>query len=558
MKLANKYTKRVAALLLLMTAALQAASAEHAYDVTILEQHTIHRSPYTNRMLVGVGTSRYDLLLQRSQAFRQLTTHGEIAGNKPPRPVHSYQGKVKDLENSWVRITTAGDYLSGVIDTGTERLFVTSEPMPARPFNQRRIQRNLHAIDYAIKPPPEKPADRVRNTRDVIQINVDNNSLGGDLVTRVARIAIVIDTLYDEALGGRGLAKAISTINTVDGLYQQEFGLALKVETAIIITDTETLDLGNKSLEENLARFRDYRLAATELDSELGLVHLFTGVTTTDPSVGLAYIGAACRDDGYDVSMSTPFDFPVLLTAHEIGHNLGALHDDETELCTLTTDHLMFSHISSLSTREFSTCSIEAINKRLAQSACHLNAIDLSLTLSRTSDSSAVALITNTDTQRPADSAKLNLELGNANVASAPANCEIDNKTTSISCDIPTIYPGDSETLEITFRFDSAIESTINASLEAVGFIDINSINNEAQIVVAAQTEEEPTSPAVNNDENTTTGSADPLPVNTASADSGGGSTGLVEIFLLIAGLRYSTSRRGISQRSKHGSRITA
>lgn len=543
MKFATKLAIKASAIIfVLLMVELPATHAGEIHDVTILEREPLIEGAFDLRLTVALGNRQQNLLLNESSAFNDLKIFrdGESTEHQTStNSISTYQGIIENLPDSWVRITTDADYMSGVIDTGTERHFISSESKINVDSNLRRIRRLIHAVDKAIIPPPEALPERNRNTRDVIQIEVGND-FGNqqDLVSRVATIAIVVDTLYDEALGGRGLAVAISTINTVDGMYQQEFGLALKVDTAIIITDTTTLDLGNVSLEENLAKFRTYRQTAAELDPDLGLVHLFTGVTTADPSVGLAYIGAVCRRDGYDVSMSTPFDYPVLLTAHEIGHNLGALHDDETDLCLLTTDQLMFSHISSLTTNEFSSCSIDAINKRLNQSACHLDAIDLSLTLSKNGDTSIIALITNTDAQRAFPSAKFSLQLKNASIAAAPASCEI-NSTTELECTIPTTYPGESQSLEIELRYHETLENTLDASLEATGFIDIKTVNNKAQIVVPAQaTTDNPPISIANNDDNTTTGSADPADADDGSTEtggsSGGGSPDVIDVLFLL------------------------
>ena len=545
MKFAKLHAKVAGIILTVVaTTATQPVTAGQIHDVSILQHTPLQQGDFDSRMTLEVGNARQYLLLNASQVFSdsEIVRTGSqhpLTDSTSDSAIRSYQGRIENIEDSWVRITTAGQYISGVINTPTERLFITSRPKPPLNTDHRRIRNFLHATDHAIKPPPEPATERVRQTRDVIQISVDNG-FQQDLVTRVARIAIVVDTLYDEALGGRGLAEAISTINTVDGMYQQEFGLALKVDTAIIITDTETLNLGDESLEKNLARFRDYRQSAAELDAELGMVHLFTGAMTSDPSVGLAYIGAACREDGYDVSMSTPFEYPVLLTAHEIGHNLGALHDDETDLCQLTTDNLMFSHISSLTTNTFSSCSTDAINKRLQQSACHLDAIDLSVTLSRNGDSGVNALITNTDTLRASPSAQLKLTLANATAASAPATCEIDSTTTEITCDIPTTYAGESQSLEFGLRFDTSAESIIDATLLAVGFIDVKGINNEARVVVPPQDNPTTTVPPVviNDDDETVTGGA------SAGGNSGGGSSDMPDLLLLLLAIIGVSGRR--------------
>ena len=60
--------------------------------------------------------------------------------------------------------------------------------------------------------------------------------------------------------------------------------------------------------------------------SSVSLAHLFSGNTAIDEPVGLAWIDTACRSDGYDVGISTPYQHDILLAAHEIAHNLGLGH----------------------------------------------------------------------------------------------------------------------------------------------------------------------------------------------------------------------------------------
>ncbi len=516
----------------LRTAAI-AASIELVDNVSIMERQLLDE--HHLRLTLALGNRQETLLLTPSSAFHQLHIVDQ-QGNPTPTATQAYEGFIEGVPTSWARITITSEDVDGVIDTGAQRLFITSKDNSAP---ERRIAQHAQAFgtytDKIIFPPAKD-----RTAQEVVQIPIGTGFDGAaDGVTRVARIAIVVDSFYNEALGGRGLAEAISTINTVDGLYQQEFGLALKVDTAIIITDSETLDLQHVSLEDNLERFRQYRMTAPELPPELALVHLFSGVRTDDPSVGLAYIESACRDDGYDVSLSSPFEFPVLLAAHEIGHNLGATHDDETQFFKLSDELLMHSQISNVTTNQFSVCSRNMISTHLELGACYFAAIDLSLTLSREDDTDRViALITNTDNTKAFPSAKLSIKLKNANIASAPASCNIDT-VEAVSCIIPTTLPGDSQSLKFAFRYDETLDNTIDAALEAIGFIDTRTINNYAEIIIPATVENDDTHTIAGNDPDSpaTTGAGGEA--NSGSA-GGGGTLGMVlwPVFMVLIALR--------------------
>jgi hypothetical protein len=547
-----------------------AASIYH--DVTIVDIQPVRESPYTHQLRLLVGSRAETLMLHRSDAFdatRVVSIDSDGAHPDSLGGFSIYQGKLKNVEDSWARIVLQGNEVSGIIDTGDERIHLN------HPVTRDRI-RQIHAgLQAPFSQPLAAPLEALDDessyhdvSGEVVEIDIGNSFFNQpEKVTKVASIAIVIDSAYDEAIGGRGLAQAISTINAVDGIYREEFGLALKVETAIMITDNETLALGDVSLEDNLTRFRDYRLIAEQISNDLALVHLFTGVLTADASVGLAYIDTVCRTNGYDVSLSLPFRYPILLTAHEIGHNLGALHDDETSQCNTLSDRLMFSRINEHSTRAFSACSVDAISKRLEESTCHADAIDMSVTLARQDQTGVIALITNTDTLRAFPAATLTLEMQNASIAAAPASCIVATSN-SLSCDVETTFAEESQSLAFDLRLDEEEEIIITATLDAVGFVDVHSSNNTAEIIVpqVIVTQNDPNQP----DDETLTdsgdgedpqggegpGTADANDGSTnggnASSASGGGTLSAIDAVLVLGLLLLAGRTRRLSEAASH------
>ena len=191
----------------------------------------------------------------------------------------------------------------------------------------------------------------------------------------------------------------------------------------------------------------------------------------------------SCSTNGFDVSLSLPFRFPILLTAHEIGHNLGALHDDETNQCRDISDTLMFSHINESSTRTFSSCSADVISKRLEESTCHTDAIDIDVTLARQDDTGVIALVTNTDTVRAFPAATLALELDHATIASVPASCIIISGN-RVECAVTATFAEESQALAFDLRLEENQEITISATLNPIGFLDVHNENNSAEIVI--------------------------------------------------------------------------
>lgn len=519
--------------------------ANEIHDARLAGIESLHSGPYPNRISVRIGNRIEHLLVAPNADFNNLLI---IDANGTPQLQFgtAYAGIIESLPNSWARVVIDGDYIAGTIHSGNVSTNFTSESRMANPS----VGFATHDV---VLLPPAQTSNETTGQRSIRSITADtagknstyseqadevsvpvNSALTGTVgdVTRVARIGVVVDALYQEAIGGRGLSKALSTINSVDGLYREKFGLALKLDVVVLVTDDTTLTLDGATLEDNLELFRDYRISTDLLPDDLGLVHLFTGVESEDDAIGLAYKGAACRTDGYDVSMSRPFRYPVLLTAHEIGHNLGADHDDATTECRDIEDHLMFSAINSSTTREFSSCSNNSINARMQQSTCLAAAIDIELTITQLESNQVLARITNLDATRAFPAATLYVDLKNATIAEAPALCELADPS-KLTCDIPATYAGDTQELAVKLRLTPNLERTVTMRLDPTGFFDLHNQNNLAELVIPG----EPQPLAVTGGELTTQGAGasggGSAGGNTPGGD-GGGSNGLPLISLLL------------------------
>lgn len=121
-------------------------------------------------------------------------------------------------------------------------------------------------------------------------------------------------------------------------------------------------------MDQILSAYRDIRLGDVALPADLALVHLFSGYDDPDKVIGLGWIDTACRLDGYDLSVSTPFPYDMLLSAHEIAHNLGADHDDSAACISdnvITGSEIMRSELSGSTQPVFSSCSISKMKPAL-------------------------------------------------------------------------------------------------------------------------------------------------------------------------------------------------
>ena len=312
------------------------------------------------QMQLPVDGQLLTLLLEPSRVTHSLNVVNS-KGAPQSVPVRTYIGKIKGDNNSWVRMTRSINKIDGVISRYGKRF--RFQQSANRPFKIQSLAHN-HDARVTLTKNTSNPFTTIKPP-----------------VTRVARIGIVVDSKFNALHHGRGLEYALGIINSVDGIFREEFGLALQVETAINITDrrNDPLSFGNVAIEKMLRGFRNYRMKTPLIGNDISMVHLFSGNTPNDAPVGLAWIDTACRTDGYDVGISTHYTHDILLAAHELAHNLGAQHDSDTA-CAASTDKVMWPYISGATTQQFSSCTVASVQQSMAGS-CHAMVVNQELAM---------------------------------------------------------------------------------------------------------------------------------------------------------------------------------
>lgn len=375
-------------------------------------------------------------------------------------PNSSFTGVIEGEDDSWVRMNLSKTRLNGVFSKDGDRFKVSTDRYGA--INVAPLADNHEQ--------PGSQGSRIRSVASLTQTPV----------TRIANIAIVVDSQYNERFGGEGVDKALSIINAVDGIYREEFALGLKVSKIINVVDknSDPFKYGPVPIEQMLRNFREYRRSSEYL-SDVSLVHLFTGNTNTDEPVGLAWIDTACRKDGYDVGISTPYRHDILLAAHEIAHNLGAQHDSETA-CVAERDKVMWPYISSNTSQYFSSCTYESVMRSL-QNSCHASTIDLQVSLLKSDNDTISATIRNNDLQRVNGSAVLSIDFPENSIATALEGSCIQPDNT-LECDIGTLLPGAEETIIVQLDHVDEDYPNISAVIDNEESADPYPSNNQMSI----------------------------------------------------------------------------
>ena len=414
--------------------------------------------PYTKSIRLSANGEILTLLLRESQMNQNLRVT-DTRGNAITTPVTSYIGQIEGDSDSWIRLTESANTMDGVISRFGKRF---------------RLQRSGKS-PIRITPLADNHDQRITITSGVTHDRSSFSAKKNTEVTHVAKVAIIVDSKFNQIHNGQGLEYALGLINSVDGIYREEFGLALQVESAINVLDSSSdpFNYGNIEIETMLRSFRNFRLGTSLIGPEVSLVHLFTGNRPVDEPVGLAWIDTACRSDGYDVGLSTSYKHDILLAAHEIAHNLGALHDTETS-CQVETDKVMWPYISSATSQQFSSCSVNSVKRSLARS-CHAQAIDLELALTVSPENTVRATVHNTDLLRENPAATLAIDLPEGGTATTlQGNCTAPAE--NIKCSIDALPPGGDSV--IVLQVDTAITSELFVNVLPDEFVDITPNNN--------------------------------------------------------------------------------
>ena len=191
-----------------------------------------------------------------------------------------------------------------------------------------------------------------------------------------ADVATEADNEFVAALGGSSNAnnEILSILNQVDGIYQAELSIALRVtyqHTWAGSSDPFTASSASQLLSE----FSTYWNANLTFNDTFDLAHLWTGRDLDGTTVGVAYRGVVCkyRTTSYGLSQrDTGSFFRVGTPTHEIGHNFGASHPDTaTPPATGCDNSIMSSAGGASSQLTFCQFSRDEINTHLSTySAC--------------------------------------------------------------------------------------------------------------------------------------------------------------------------------------------
>ncbi|GEM_PF-1017392 len=410
-----------------------------------------------------------------------------------------FAGVIEGNDESWVRISREGESISGMFWDGAELYVIENSSQISDALPDDASPQQNYQLIYRLS---DTEADHQRCALDPTATPLnDYSGLVDELRGRLQSspqaamrldIAVVADSQFVD-INNNTDAAVISRMNVVDGIYSEQVGVHLRIsEIRSLQNNTGLTSTNPGTLLDQFGRF-----SSAPGFNNPGLAHLFTGRNLSGSTIGIAYIASLCSDRfGVGISqVSGSGALGALTVAHEIGHNFGAPHDNQSgSPCASTAGGFIMNPVLN-GADQFSQCSLSQMQPNIRNAACisDINpapdadvgiAFPVNPIATKVDEAFDYKVEIKNGGAAAAANVFVKVGLPNAiNIQSASVNggtCA--NDSGGVDCDLNNIRPGVTKTINIRLiatqkgRFTSAVEVTADN--------DSNPGNNNASATI--------------------------------------------------------------------------
>ncbi|MGQ0542057.1 MAG: FG-GAP-like repeat-containing protein, partial [Blastocatellia bacterium] len=346
------------------------------YDLNrVSNGESLHTTASGKSLILNASGRQYVLAVSpheiRSQNYRAEDTGPAGVRNIERSRITTFKGSVIGESGSRVRLNLNEGKIEGYFEVSGERFFVE----PARKYSEFASADELvvyRAEDSLVQNnfwcESDIPARIERG-------NAMLGSRGVESVQALRRIdlATEADFEYVNTLGGATQAnnEILGILNMIEGTYEAELNLSIRVVFQHTWTTPDPFT--GASADPILRSFQSYWNANYGGVSR-NATHLFSGKSSV-LSQGYAFVGVICNNPAFAYGLSGYISWApgkYLITAHEIGHNLGANHADAAQSCSNT---LMNTQLSGSTPITFCTFSRTEISSFVAGTGACLSLV---------------------------------------------------------------------------------------------------------------------------------------------------------------------------------------
>ena len=296
------------------------------YDLVKIQAALLKQKAITgDAIALTVDNQIFDIQLEpndlRAANYRAFESSADGRRELERGLVNTYKGKVRGDDRSTVRLTITDSEIEGLIYTESQKFYLLplKRILPADDTGLTVVYRPgdiLETINL------EGDIEEQIEAGKAILSDVAEPLVAGQL--RILEVATEADfqwvSLYQNAAGGN--AKILTILNMIDGIYQRDLNLKVVVTFQNAWSTVDPYPISDFGTILNAFRIYwtdNFPASVAPRD----VAHLFSGKGSGQ---GIAYTGSVCNlGYAYGVT-SESATANHIVTAHEIGHNLGANH----------------------------------------------------------------------------------------------------------------------------------------------------------------------------------------------------------------------------------------
>ncbi|MEW6367591.1 MAG: M12 family metallo-peptidase [Acidobacteriota bacterium] len=302
-----------------------------------------------------------------------------------------YKGELAGEAGSWARVTLTGGSIDGMISTADDVYFVepASRYFTGAPATELVVYRlsdcdpdwetGTCALDD-----PEIAAEMGADPSPSVLSNYEAiNAFLPEAPTRLLRrceIGLVADHELYQRHGTATATYIQGLVNQMDGIFRRDHGVAITIAQTAVYTTADDPFSSTTDAASLVREIVAWKSSARCPISGVDVTHLFTGRDLNGYTVGISYLATVCNSE-YGVSLSQSFTDDnkslVLVVSHEIGHNFGAYHDNQSgsPCAPEPFGFVMNPYVSSQLSLSFSSCTKGLIANLVAGAGC-LDSVD--------------------------------------------------------------------------------------------------------------------------------------------------------------------------------------
>jgi Metallo-peptidase family M12/FG-GAP-like repeat len=298
---------------------------------------------------VQIGEFNLSLTPRDLRARRYKAEETNEFGNKTLERdiVRTYKGKISGDETSEVRLTIDNNKVEGFIFSTAGKVFIESAKKHSKLASNSDfvIYKEGDLLKGEDIECPLNVGEKLESGKEFVKSQIETSSV----IAKVLEIATEADFQYVSDFGGSAQANndILETLNMVEGVYENELGITIDVVFQHTWTTADPYPSTNAN--DVLQSFKAYwNLNYPTAQFPRDLAHIWTAKPNAS-SQGIAFFQVICFSPQSSYGLTGKLDLvptKFVLTAHEIGHNLGANHADSGQSCADTTMNAVLSNIT--------------------------------------------------------------------------------------------------------------------------------------------------------------------------------------------------------------------